>query len=220
MGDSIGIDKKLGEYLFTHNPPQPEVFARLRDETYATTSLPQMQISWEQATFMQVMARLTGARRYLEIGTFTGYSALAIALALPGDGRVVTCDVSEEYTAIARRYWREAGVQDKIDLRLRAATETLDGLLSEGQADAFDLCFIDADKGNYDAYYERALRLVRVGGLIMVDNTLWYGEVANPVNKDPDTVAIRALNTKIRNDRRVAMALTAIGDGVTLAVRL
>ncbi len=153
----------------------------------------------------------------MEVGTFTGYSALAVALALPDDGRLVACDVSEEWTAIARRYWEEAGVAHKIDLRLAPALETLDGLLLEGRAGTFDFAFIDADKEGYDAYYERALELLRTGGLIALDNTLWEGKVVDPAATDVDTEAIRAINTKLAQDERVTLSLLPVGDGLTLA---
>ena len=166
---------------------------------------------------MDLLVELIGARRTLEIGTFTGYSALAVALALPPDGRVVACDINEETAAVARRYWAEAGVADKIDLRLAPAGETLAGLIAEGRAGSFDFAFIDADKQGYDAYYEACLELLRPGGLIAVDNVLWDGAVADPERDDPDTRAIRALNEKIRDDRRVSLSLLPIGDGLTLA---
>jgi caffeoyl-CoA O-methyltransferase len=175
-----------------------------------------MQIGPDQGAFMALIGRLIGARRYLEIGTFTGYSALSVALALPGDGKAVCCDVSKEFTDMARVYWKEAGVESKIDLRLGPALETLDAMIAAKDA-PFDYAFIDADKSNYDGYYERVLQLLRPGGLIALDNMLWSGAVADPANNDKDTVALRALNTKIHADARVDMALAAIGDGVMLA---
>jgi caffeoyl-CoA O-methyltransferase len=176
-----------------------------------------MQISPEQGQFMALLVELIGARRILEVGTFTGYSALAVALALPPDGRVITCDINEEMTAIARRYWAEAGVADKIDLRLAPAIDTLDELLAEGQAGQFDFAFIDADKTNYLAYYERTLELLRSGGLIAIDNVLWNGAVADPERQDDDTSAIRALNEAVHADDRVSLSLLPISDGLTLA---
>jgi caffeoyl-CoA O-methyltransferase len=167
---------------------------------------------------MALLVRLIGARRTLEIGTFTGYSALAVALALPPDGQVVACDVSKEWTDIGRRYWQEAGVAGKIDLRLAPAVETLDRLIRE-RAAPFDFAFIDADKENYDNYYERALKLVRPGGIIAIDNVLWNGAVADPKRTDPETRAIDALNRKVHNDTRVDFSLLPIGDGLTVAVR-
>ncbi len=201
--------------FFTHETP---VQARLRAET-AALPLGRMQIGADQGALMALLIRLTGARRALEVGTFTGYSALAVASALPPDGRLIACDVSEEWTNIARRYWKEAGVSERIDLRLGPATETLAGLLRDGEADSFYFAFIDADKENYDAYYEACLRLVRPGGLIAVDNALWSGAVADPSVTDAETEALRALNRKVRDDRRVEACLLTVGDGVLLARR-
>ncbi len=189
---------------------------RLRE---ATAKLPDagMQIGADQGAFMAQLVRLTGARRCLEVGTFTGYSALAVAGALPDDGRLVTCDISEEWTALARRYWTEAGVAEKIDLRLGPATETLDQLARDPGEESFDFAFIDADKPAYHAYYERCLRLVRPNGLILLDNMLWGGKVVDENEQDPDTAAIRALNALIRDDRRVEATLLSVGDGVVIA---
>ena len=189
---------------------------RLREET-ASMEQANMQISPEQGQFMALLVELIGARSVLEIGTFTGYSALAMAVALPENGVLVACDVSEEWTAIGRRYWEEAGVGHKIELRLAPALETLDALLAEGRAGTFDFAFIDADKEGYDAYYERALELVRLGGLIALDNTLWEGKVADPAATDVDTEAIRAINAKLALDERVTLSLIPVGDGLTLA---
>jgi caffeoyl-CoA O-methyltransferase len=160
------------------------------------------------------------ARRYLEVGVFTGYSSLAVALALPADGRIVACDVSEKWTNVARRYWTEAGVAEKIDLRLAPALQTLDGLIAGGAAGSFDFAFIDADKASYGVYYERVLTMIRVGGLIAVDNTLWGGKVADPKARDNDTQAIRDFNRHLRDDRRVHLCLIPIGDGLSLALKL
>ena len=176
-----------------------------------------MQIGPDQGQFMALLVELMGARNTLEVGTFTGYSALAMALALPNDGRLVACDVSEEWTAIGRPYWEEAGVADKIDLRLAPALETLDALLAEGLAGTFDFAFIDADKEGYEAYFERALELIRPGGLIALDNTLWEGKVLDPQVTDVNTEAIRRINTKLARDERVTLSLLPIGDGLTLA---
>jgi len=176
-----------------------------------------MQISPDQGQFMALLVRLIGARRCLEIGTFTGYSALAVALALPADGRVVCCDVSEEYTAVARRAWASAGVVGKIDLHLAPARVTLDKLRAEGRRGSFDFAFIDADKENYDHYYEAALELVRIGGVIAIDNVLWSGAVIDPKKQDADTKALRALNRKLRDDQRVDISMLPLGDGLTLA---
>jgi predicted O-methyltransferase YrrM len=176
-----------------------------------------MQVAPEEGAFLAMLAELTGARRYLEIGTFTGYSSTAVALVLPDDGRLVCCDVSEEWTTIARRAWIEAGVDHKITLVIAPATQTLDRLLADGGESSFDFAFIDADKGGYDAYYERCLRLVRPGGLIAVDNVLWGGRVVDDAADDEDTRAIKALNDKIVADDRVSMVLLPVADGVTLA---
>jgi len=191
---------------------------RLRDET---AKLPNagMQIGADQGVFLALLVRLMGARRALEIGTFTGYSALAVATALPADGRLVCCDVSDEWTQIARRYWLEAGVAERIDLRLAPAAETLRGLVKDSGPGSFDFAFIDADKTGYDAYYEACLTLLRPGGLMAFDNTLWSGAVADPAKNDPDTVALRALNLKVRDDPRVTSCLVSIGDGVLLALK-
>ena len=189
---------------------------RLREET-ASMEQANMQIGPEQGQFMALLIELIGARSVLEVGTFTGYSALAMAVALPENGALVACDVSEEWTAIGRRYWEEAGVAHKIELRLAPALETLDALLAEGRAGTFDFAFIDADKEGYDAYYERALELVRLGGLIALDNTLWEGKVVDPAATDVDTEAIRAINAKLALDERVTLSLIPVGDGLTLA---
>ena len=175
-----------------------------------------MQISPDQGQFMALLVKLIGARRTIEIGTFTGYSALAVALALPEDGRVLACDVSDEYTRVGRPFWQQAGVAHKIDLVLAPALQTLDARLAAREAGTYDFAFIDADKANYDAYYERCLQLLRPGGLIALDNMLWSGAVARPA-KDADTAALQALNTKLRDDARIDVSLLTIGDGLTLA---
>src|SRR5688572_19003473 len=176
-----------------------------------------MQISPEQGQLMRLLVELSGARRAIEVGVFTGYSSLCVALAMPPDGRLIACDVSEEWTSIARCYWAKAGVAQKVELRLAPALETLDGLLAAGQAQCFDFCFIDADKDRYDDYYERCLSLSRSGGLIAIDNALWGGSVADQSRRDEDTEAIRALNAKVVRDERVSMSLVPIGDGLLLA---
>jgi caffeoyl-CoA O-methyltransferase len=213
---TLTLSDALYDYLLSVSLREPQLLSRLREETAA---LPHagMQISPEQGQFMALLAELVGARRVLEVGTFTGYSALVVALALPADGRIITCDVDEEMTAIARRYWAEGGVADKIDLRLGPAVDTLDALLADGGADTFDFAFVDADKENYDAYYERALALLRQGGLMVIDNVLWSGAVADPNQKDADTNAIRALNAKLHGDQRVSLSLLPVSDGITLA---
>jgi predicted O-methyltransferase YrrM len=213
---SIGLEPALYDYLLEASLREPPVLARLRAETAAHPKV-NMQIAPEQGQFMALLARLMGATRCIEVGVFTGYSSLALALALPPDGRIVACDISEEYTAVARRYWAEAGVHDRIELRIAPALQTLDALLEEGGAGTYDFAFIDADKEAYQEYYERLLELVRPGGLITVDNTLWDGDVADPANMEPDTVAIRAFNAQLRDDERIDLSLVPIGDGLTLA---
>jgi predicted O-methyltransferase YrrM len=216
MARNVQLTDKLYQYLVDHSVREHPVLAELRAET---AKLPHagMQIGPDQGQFMALLARLTGARKCIEVGVFTGYSSLAVALALPADGRIVACDVSEEWTAIARRYWQKAGVAAKVDLRLGPATATLDRLLAEAGEGRYDFAFIDADKANYLEYYERCLRLLRPNGLIALDNTLWSGDVAEPSNTKPDTVALRALNDALHRDERVDIALLPLGDGVTLA---
>jgi len=213
---TLPLTEPLYKYLLEHSLREPPVLARLRDETQR---MPQasMQIAPEQGQFLALLVRLAGARRCLEVGTFTGYSSTAVALALPADGRIVCMDVSEEYTARARRAWDEAGVAGKIELRLGPARESLAALADEGGAGRYDFAFIDADKGNYVHYYEAALALLRPGGLIAVDNTLWNGAVADPADDSDDTVAIRAFNDAVHGDERVDVSLVPIGDGLTLA---
>lgn len=206
------------DYILANSLREPEVLRRLREET-AGHSLANMQIAPEQGQFMALLVELTGARRILEIGVFTGYSSTSLALALPADGMLTACDISKKHTDVARRYWEMAGVLDKIDLRIGPALDTLDGLLAEGRAGRYDLAFIDADKVNYDAYYERSLSLLRKGGLIMVDNVLWNGQVADPTFDDEDTQAIRTLNRKIYADSRVGTSLLPVADGITLALK-
>ena len=213
---TIDLTDALYDYLLSVSLRETDLQRRLREET-AALPMARMQISPEQGQFMAMLARLMGARRVLEVGVFTGYSSLAVALALPADGRIVACDVSEEWTAVARRYWAEAGVADRIDLRLAPALGTLDALLAGGAAGTFDLAFIDADKTGYLDYYERALELLRTGGLVMTDNTLWSGRVADPEVGDADTVALRHYNEHLHRDARVDLCLVPIGDGLTLA---
>jgi predicted O-methyltransferase YrrM len=214
-----GLTDDLYEYLLDVSLREPDLLAELRAET-GKLDKATMQISPEQGQFMALLVELMGAERTLEVGTFTGYSTLVVALALPPNGHVVACDVSEEWTAIGRRYWERAGVADKIDLRLGPASDTLRGLLDDGLQEAFDFAFIDADKTNYDTYYELCLELVRPGGLIAVDNTLWHGKVIDPAVTDDDTEAIRRLNAKLVQDERVTLSLVPIGDGLTLARKL
>ncbi|XHX77026.1 MAG: class I SAM-dependent methyltransferase [Stenomitos frigidus ULC029] len=213
---TIGLDDQLYSYLQSVSLREPAILTQLRQET-AQQSMSQMQIAPEQGQFMALLVQLMGAKKTLEVGVFTGYSSLVVALALPPDGKVVACDVSEEYTSIARRYWQQAGVADKIDLHLAPALETLDRLLAAGQAGTFDFAFIDADKSNYDGYYERSLQLVRSGGLVAIDNVLWSGRVADPQVQDNRTNSIRAFNQKVHKDARVSLSLVPIGDGLTLA---
>ncbi|MEH2204127.1 MAG: class I SAM-dependent methyltransferase [Nostoc sp.] len=215
---SIGLDNQLYNYLLSVSLREPEILEKLRQET-ANHPRSGMQISPEQGQFMSLLVQLIGAKKTLEVGVFTGYSSLSVALALPPDGKIIACDVSEEFTAIARRYWQEAGVADKIDLQLAPALETLDRLLATGQAETFDFAFIDADKENYDGYYERSLQLVRPGGLIAIDNVLWSGQVADEQNQDESTQAIRALNEKLHHDERITLSLVPIADGLTLAIK-
>jgi predicted O-methyltransferase YrrM len=209
------MSERIEDYVAAHTP-ESEAARRLRAET---AKLPQagMQIGADQAAFLALLVRSTGAKRCIEIGTFTGYSALAIAAALPADGRLVCCDISEEWTAIARRHWSSAGVSGRIDLRIGPALDTLKNLLARGEAGRYDFAFIDADKAAYDAYYESCLKLLRPGGLVALDNMLWSGRVCDPDHHDADTDAIRALNTRIHGDNRVDAVLLTIGDGVMLA---
>jgi predicted O-methyltransferase YrrM len=213
---TLSMTDALHEYLLSVSVHMTEPMRRLRDET-AQMTRGGMQISAEQGQFMQLLIQMLGAKKVVEVGTFTGYSALAVAQALPDDGILHACDVSEEFTSVARRYWQEAGVANKITLHLGPATETLERFLAEGHAGTFDFAFIDADKSNYDLYYEAILQLLRPGGVLGVDNTLWSGKVADESVQDADTVALRALNAKIHGDARVNAAVLPIGDGLTLA---
>ena len=213
---TISLDDPLHDYLMQVSLRETDVQRRLRRET-ADLADARMQVAPEQGQFMALLARLIGTRKALEVGTFTGYIALSVASALAPGGRLVACDVSREWTDIARRYWTEAGVADRIDLRIGPAVETLDTLITEGGAGTFDFAFIDADKVEYDDYYERALVLLRSGGLSCVDNVLWGGSVADPAKQDEKTRAVRAINEKIHGDTRVDISLVPIGDGLTLA---
>ncbi len=213
-----GLDERLYRYLLDVSLREPEILGRLREET-ASHEMGRMQIAPEQGQFMALLVRLLRARKTIEVGVFTGYSSAVVALALPADGRVIACDVSEEYTAIAKRYWKEAGVDHKIDLRLAPALETLDDLLGAGEANSFDFGFIDADKENYVAYYERVLALLRPGGLMAIDNVLWEGEVADPSISNSNVDAIRALNELVHGDDRVDLSLLPMADGLTLALK-
>jgi predicted O-methyltransferase YrrM len=212
------LSDRLHAYLIDHSLREPEVLRQLREETLRMP-MARMQIAPEQGQFMQLLVTALGVRRALEVGVFTGYSSLAVALALPPDGQIVACDISTEWTDIARRYWQQAGVADRIDLRIAPAVETLDGLIRDGARASFDFAFIDADKGGYIEYYERVLTLLRPGGLAAIDNTLWYGRVADRRRRDADTVAIRAFNAHVHRDDRVVTSLLPIGDGLTLALK-
>ena len=213
---SIRLDDSLYTYLLSVSLREPEVLRQLREET-ANHPYGGMQIAPEQGQFMALLVELIGAQRVLEIGVFTGYSSTCMALALPPDGRLMALDLSAEYTGIARRYWQLAGVANKIELRLGPALASLDRLIEDGASDSFDLAFIDADKGHYAAYYERSLRLLRPGGLLLIDNVLWGGKVADLSVEDDDTQAIRALNRIIHTDERVTEVLLPVADGLTLA---
>ena len=208
--------KHLSDYLHSVSLREPEILTQLRQET-AQHPMGKMQIAPEQGQFMALLVQLIGAKKTLDVGVFTGYSSLVVALALPPDGKAIACEKSEEYAAIARRWWQQAGVADKIDLHIAPAQETLARLLATGETDTFDFVFIDADKSNYDNYYEQALQLVRPGGLIAIDNVLWSGRVADPQVQDNRTKKIRAFNQKLHQDPRISLSLVPIGDGLTLA---
>jgi predicted O-methyltransferase YrrM len=215
---TLSLNDRLYDYLLGHSLREPESLARLRAETASHPKV-NMQIAPEQGQFMQMLVRLLDARRAIEIGVFTGYSSLAVVLAMPADGRLLACDISEEYTGIARRHWQAAGVADRIELVIAPAKQTLDARLAAGEAGQYDFAFIDADKTGYLAYYERLIALVRPGGLIVVDNTLWSGKVANPAYRDADTVALREFNDILHADPRIDLSLLPLGDGLTLARR-
>jgi predicted O-methyltransferase YrrM len=213
---TLPLTERLQEYLLANSLREHPALRQLRDETSALPGAG-MQIAPEQGQLMALLVELIGARRVLEIGCFTGYSALAMALALPPDGRLITLEVNAEPIEIGRRAWRAAGVAERIEVRLGLALDSLDALLEEGSADTFDLVFIDADKKSYDAYYERALRLVRPGGVILLDNVLWGGAVADPADHERQTLALRTLNAKLHRDERISLSLLPLGDGLTVA---
>lgn len=215
---TLGLEQNLYDYLLSVSLREPEILTQLRQET-AQYPIGRMQIAPEQGQFLALLVQLLGAKKTLEIGVFTGYSSLVVALALPSDGKVVACDISEEFTTIARHYWQQAGVADKIQLHIAPALQTLDWLLATKEAETFDFAFIDADKSNYDGYYERSLQLVRPGGLIAIDNVLWSGRVADPQVQDNRTKRIRAFNQKLHQDHRVSLSVVAIADGLTLALK-
>ncbi len=214
--ESINLTPSVYAYLQNVSLREMDVLKKLREETHKMRNYV-MQISPEQGQFMALLIELIGAKKTLDIGTFTGYSALVVALALPADGKIVACDVSVEWTNMAKRYWEMAGVSNKVELKVAPALDTLQQLLDQGEAETFDFAFIDADKGNYANYYEKALALVRRGGLIAIDNVLWDGKVADMQDQEKETKAIRALNDKIRQDQRVSISMIPIGDGLTLA---
>ena len=217
MSRMMPVTPELIEYVYRYGAREVPAQIKSRTET-AELPMAMMQIGPDQGAFMGLMAKAIGAKRCLEIGVFTGYSALSVALALPADGKIVALDISKDFTDRARPIWKEAGVEGKIDLRIGPALDSLDKMIAAKEG-AFDFAFIDADKPNYDGYYERVLKLLRPGGLIAIDNVLWSGAVADPANTDESTKALRALNIKIHGDSRVDMALATIGDGVMLAVK-
>jgi predicted O-methyltransferase YrrM len=212
------LPENIYDYMTAVSVREPAILRRLREET-ASNPQAVMQIPPEHGQFLALLVQLMGARRTLEVGVFTGYSSLAVALALPNDGRILACDVSEEYTSVARRYWKEAGVDHMIELRLKPALETLKELIAQRQHSRFDFAFIDADKANYEGYYEYALELVRPGGVIAIDNVLWHGKVVDTQANDADTLAIRALNKKLHGDSRINLSMLPISDGLTLCYK-
>lgn len=213
---SISVDERLRNYMLDVSLREHPEMRALRDET-AKHEMARMQVSPEQGQLMQMLIRMMGAKNCIEVGTFTGYSALAVALALPDDGKLVACDISDEYTRLARPFWKRAGVADKIDLRIAPATETLDRMIQAGEHGSYDFAFIDADKPGYTDYFERCLTLIRVGGVIAVDNIFMGGGVADPEANSDNVVAMRNFNALIRDDERVELSLIPIGDGLTLA---
>ena len=215
----LKLDDELYEYLLSITLKENDLLTRLRQET-AAHPLAEMQIAPEQGQFMALLLKLIGAKKILEIGVFTGYSSLVAALALPDEGKLIALDVSPEFTAIAKRYWRQAGVDHKIDLRIAPALESLDYLIAQGESGSFDFAFIDADKANYYNYYQKCLELVRTGGLILIDNILWRGQVIDQNIQDTRTRAIRLFNEKLHQDNRVFLSSIAISDGLTIALKL
>lgn len=218
MIQTLGLEKHIYEYLQSVSLREAEILTQLRQET-AQQPMGKMQIAPEQGQFMALLVQLIAAKKTLDVGVFTGYSSLVVALALPTDGKVVACEINQEYAAIARRWWQQAGVAHKIDLHIAPAGDTLAQLLAAGEAETFDFVFIDADKSSYETYYELALQLVRPCGLIAVDNVLWSGRVANPQVQDNRTNKIRAFNRKLHQDERISLSLVPIGDGLTLALK-
>ena len=216
--ESINLTAGVYDYLLKASLREPGVLRRLREEM-APHPQAELQIAPEQGQFMGLLVELIRARKVIEVGVFTGYSSLWMALALPADGRLVACDISEEWTGTARRYWEEAGVQDRVDFRLGPAMDTLDALIASGESGTYDLMFIDADKGGYLGYYERGLRLLRPGGLILVDNVLWSGKLIDEADQDPLTNAIRRFNEALATDKRISLSMLPVGDGLTLAMK-
>ena len=213
-----GIDEKAYQYLLSTSLREPEILTKLRQET-AKLPMSMMQVSSDQGQLLSLLVKLIGAKKTIEVGVFTGYSSLATALALPEDGKIVACDINEKFTQMARRYWQEAGVADKIELNIAPALETLDRLIQEGEAGSFDFAFIDADKTNYHNYYEKVLELIRPGGLIAIDNVLWWkGDLAE-LELDDQAVAIANFNRKLHQDERVTISMLPVADGLTLAVK-
>jgi len=215
---TIAITESIYQYLCDHSLREDPILKDLRDHTYDMEERA-MQIAPEQGQFMKMLVKLIGAKNTIEVGVFTGYSSLAIALALPEDGRIVACDVNPQYTNVAEKFWVSAGVREKIDLRIGPAKDTLLELINAGLTGTFDFAFIDADKINYDHYYELCLQLIRPGGLITVDNVLWGGAVSDDAINDVDTNSIRVLNDKLYQDERIELSLVPIGDGLTLAMK-
>ncbi|MEM7363688.1 MAG: class I SAM-dependent methyltransferase [Pseudomonadota bacterium] len=215
---NISMNDTLYQYILDNTLRDQEILQRLREETSLDRD-GDMQVGPDQGQLLALLAKLTNAKRTIEVGVFTGYSTLCTAMALPDDGEIIACDISRRWTSIATRYWREAGVDSKIKLHLAPGQETLQALIDDNQVGSFDFAFIDADKTGYDAYYELCLTLLRPGGLIAIDNVLWGGAVANPKRQDADTVALRALNAKLKDDDRVDLSMLPIGDGLTLALK-
>lgn len=218
MARSIGLKPELYDYLLSVSPPEHPLLARLREETAGMPGAG-MQIGRDQGALFQLLVHALGARRYLEVGVYTGYSSLSVGLALPPDGQITACDISPEYTAVARRYWAEAGIAGRVDLRLGPAAETLAGLIADGRTGSYDFAFVDADKTGYAGYHEQILALLRPGGLVAYDNVLWGGSVIDAADRSDDTRALRDFNAALAKDQRIAMTMLPVGDGVTLAVK-
>lgn len=216
---TITMDDRLYDYLLRVAVDESELLKALREETFASVEFPVMQISPEQGQFMTLLMRLIGARKAIEVGTYTGYSSICIAEGLPDDGELICCDLQAPWTDVARKYWAQAGLEEKITLHIRPGEETLKELLEQGREGDFDFVFIDADKQNYTVYYELALRLLKPGGLIAIDNTLWSGAVADPADTQPGTRAIRRMNDRLKIDERVHRCMLPIGDGLSLALK-